>query len=243
MSARTACLPVTARFWLLFAALYNIKYLPWYEGKREANQLATQIQEGGQGRRSRATSFPALIILPQFLDLSLQASSSCLVPTSSPLPNSISNWFWSRGCHSKFRPFPPLILDYYQVSLRVSPGQSNFRVIFSTRRYLGHREGANSNLNHMKVSGGHAWALRGHTQVCPEPGRSQMPFLTISLDKGGALLLCPLRRAPRVSIIAQLPASPVCENSPGTKENSSLSRPQHQWKTSLVFTFQLAFWT
>ena len=133
--AWTACLPVTSRFWLLLAALYNIKYLPWYEGKREANQLATQIQEGGQGRQSKATSFPALIILPQFLDLSFQASSSCLVP--SPLPNSISNWifcFWSHGCHSKFRPFPPLSLDYYQVSLRVWPGQSNFRVIFSTRR-------------------------------------------------------------------------------------------------------------
>lgn len=142
--AWTACLPVTSRFWLLLAALYNIQYLPWYEGKREANQLATQIQEGGQGRQSKATSFPfsppsvpVFIILPQFSDLSLQASSSCLVPTSSPLPNSISNCFfcfWSHGCHSKFRPIPPLILDYNQVSLSVSPGQSNFRVIFSTRR-------------------------------------------------------------------------------------------------------------
>lgn len=42
--------PVTSRFRSLLAALYSVKYLPWYEGKREANQLATQIQAGGRGQ-------------------------------------------------------------------------------------------------------------------------------------------------------------------------------------------------
>ena len=58
MRAWTTCFPMTARFWLFLAALYNIKYLTRYEVKREGNQLTTQAQEGGRGRQSEATKRP-----------------------------------------------------------------------------------------------------------------------------------------------------------------------------------------
>lgn len=38
--AWTAYLPVATRFWFFRAALYNVKCLPQYEVKKEANQVS-----------------------------------------------------------------------------------------------------------------------------------------------------------------------------------------------------------